>query len=58
MRRLQHLFERKTGILLGTYRWHDGPIFYMSIGATRRVNTVFEIGLFGRCIFIAPVPSG
>lgn len=53
---MRERLERRLDLVWCTYRWADGPKFHLVIGASNRADTIFEVGVLGRCFCVARRP--
>jgi hypothetical protein len=49
---LKDRVERRTGVLWGTYRWADAPRVFLAVGRCDRADTVLEVGVAGRHLYV------
>lgn len=53
MSRIKNAIEKRTGILFGTYAWPSGPRVLLVIGKSDRADSILEVGIAGRLIYVA-----
>ena len=50
--------ERRSGFLWGIYRWAGAPAFFAKLGRDERADSLLEIGVRGRVLYLFRVPKG
>jgi hypothetical protein len=50
--------ERRSGLLWGIYCWAGAPAFFAKFGRDERADSLLEIGIRGRVLYLFRAPKG